>query len=102
MFTLSWTAVFLLALGRVFSWQAAFALLIVPTFLLCRYLRYRAAAIATGVSLLAGTWIVVPPRWSLRVDGEGVSAIVIFACASALTIVLTVKATHRKPSASNA
>ena len=98
-FTLGLTAVPVMCFQRMFPWQATFALLIVPTLLLCRHLRYRAAAVAAGMSLLAGLWIIVPPRWSLHVDIQGAAALLIFAGAAALTIAITVKASHRKPAA---
>ncbi len=95
-FALTLTAVSLTLFGRIFSWQAAFAMLFLPTCLLCRHLRYRAAAFAAATSLLTGAWIIVPPRWSLRIEPDGVPAVILFACAATLTVALTRRASQRR------
>ena len=75
-------------LGGALSWRGEFGIMLVPTLFLCRYARCRAASICAIVSLLAGAWIVVPPRWSFRIDTFGVFAIVIFGATAALAIAL--------------
>jgi K+-sensing histidine kinase KdpD len=85
-FTLTLAAVSIAPFMNIFSWKEVFAILIVPTLFLCCYARYRAAAVAAGIAVLAGGWIVVPPRWSLRVNAEGALVILIFATAATLAI----------------
>jgi len=103
-FTLGLAAASIAPFMRLFSLREVFPILIVPTLLLCRYARYRAAAIAAAVAVLAGPWMM-PPRWSLRVNADGAGAIVIFAVAAALAIVAS-RAFRRRagpaPSGANA
>jgi K+-sensing histidine kinase KdpD len=96
LFTLGVTAVCLALFQRMFSWEATFAVLLVPILLLCRHLRFRAAAVASAVALLAGAWVIVPPRWSFRIEMAGVPAVLIFACAATLVIAVTIRASERR------
>ena len=104
-YTLTLALISIVPFLNVFSWRGAFAILIVPTLLLCRYARYRAAAMASGIAVLAGTWIVVPPRWSLSIDFDAALTIVAFEAAAALAITAS-RASQRRaspsPSSSNA
>jgi K+-sensing histidine kinase KdpD len=105
-FTLTLTALFLALFARMFSWQAMFAMLMVPTLLLSSHTRYRAAAIAAGIALFGGAWVIVPPRWSFQIDINGESAILTFASAAVLTITLAARSSQRRatppPTESNA
>src|SRR5689334_4945186 len=98
-FALAVSSVSLALFARLFSWQALLALLIVPVLLLCCHERYRAAAISAGAALLAGVLLIIPPRWSFRLDADGALAIVVFAAAAGLAITLAIRESQRKPSA---
>ncbi len=96
-FTLAVTGCLAALLADIFSWRGELGIMLIPTVFLCRYARYRAASIGALVALLAGVWIVVPPRWSFRIDPSEVPAVVIFAAAATLAITLAARISQRKP-----
>ena len=99
-FTLAVTSCFAALVADAFSWRGELGIMLVPTLFLCSHARYRAASISAAVALFAGVWIVVPPRWSFRVEPSEMPAVVIFAAAAILAITLTARISQRKPAAS--
>jgi len=83
-------------LARSFPWPALLALLIVPTALLSTYQRYRAAAMCTGVAAIAAAWDIVPPGGSFALNADGVFAVLAFAAAATMTIVVTAWKAERR------
>lgn len=99
-FTLAVASCLAALFAGAFSWRGELGFMLVPAVFLCRHARYRAASMSAAVALLAGVWILVPPRWSFRIDASEVPAVVIFAAAAMLAITLAARISQRKPTPS--